>query len=62
MAENKTQPTAARVEDYLAAIEDDVRRADCEALVKLMRKVTQQPPVMWGQSIVGFGSYHYVYE
>jgi Domain of unknown function (DU1801) len=62
MAENKTQPTAARVENYLAAIEDDARRADCEALVKLMRKVTKQPPVMWGTGIVGFGSYHYVYE
>lgn len=62
MAENKTKPTTARVEDYLAAIEDDARRADCEALVKLMRKVTKAPPVMWGAGIVGFGSYHYVYE
>ncbi|MGL4576738.1 MAG: DUF1801 domain-containing protein [Burkholderiaceae bacterium] len=62
MAENKTKPTAAGVEDYLAAIEDDARRADCEALVKLMRKVTKEPPVMWGASIVGFGSYHYTYD
>jgi hypothetical protein len=62
MAENKTKPTAVRVEDYLAGIEDKARRADCEALVKLMRKVTRQPPVMWGPGIVGFGSYHYVYD
>ncbi len=61
MTENKTRPTGARVEQYLAAIKDDVRRSDCEALVKLMSKVTKQPPAMWGSSIVGFGSFHYKY-
>lgn len=62
MAANKTQPTDAKVADYLAAIEDETRRADCETLVKLMSKVTKQPPVMWGPSMVGFGTYHYKYE
>lgn len=62
MAENKTRATDASVEDYLAAIDDAMRRADCEALVQLMSKVTGEPPKMWGSSIVGFGSYHYKYE
>lgn len=62
MATNKTQATDASVEAYLAAIEDPGRRQDCAALVKLMSKVTKAPPVMWGSSIVGFGSYHYKYE
>ena len=62
MAENKTKVTNASVDDYLAAIEDSTRRADCTALVKLMVEITKQPPVMWGSSIVGFGSYHYKYE
>lgn len=62
MAENKTQATKASVEDYLVAITDDSRRADCEALTKLMRKVTGKPPVMWGPSIVGFDQYHYIYD
>lgn len=62
MATNKTQATDAPVEAYLAAIEDPGRRQDCAALVKLMSKVTKAPPVMWGSSIVGFGSYHYKYE
>jgi Domain of unknown function (DU1801) len=62
MAENKTKPTNVGVEEYLAAIEDPDRRADCAALVKLMKKITKQAPVMWGTSIVGFGSYRYVYE
>ncbi len=62
MAENKTKQTTASVEDYLAAIEDPSRRADCEALATLMAKVTQEPARMWGTAIVGFGSYHYVYD
>ena len=62
MATNKTQANDASVEAYLAAIEDPGRRQDCAALVKLMSKVTKAPPVMWGSSIVGFGSYHYKYE
>lgn len=62
MAENKTKATGASVERYLAAITDAGRRKDCEALSKLMSKVTKQPAKMWGTSIVGFGSYHYKYE
>jgi hypothetical protein len=62
MAENKTKATESSVADYLAAIEDEGRRKDCEALCELMAKATKQPPKMWGRSIVGFGSYHYRYE
>jgi len=65
MAENKTKATKAteaNVADYLTAIGDEARRKDCEALTKLMTKVTKQQPKMWGTSIVGFGSYHYKYE
>jgi len=62
MAENKTKPTEASVESYLAAIGDEARRKDCEALAQLMAKATKQPPTMWGTSIVGFGSYHYKYD
>lgn len=62
MAENKTKATEASVEDYVSAVEDEARRNDCEALVKLMTRATKHPPKMWGTSIVGFGSYHYKYE
>ncbi len=62
MAENKTKETLASVEAYLAAIGDATRRKECEALAKLMAKATQQPPKMWGPSIVGFGSHHYRYD
>lgn len=59
---NKTQLTAASVEEYLANIADEARRLDCQALTKLMAGVTRQKPRMWGASIVGFGSYHYKYD
>jgi len=62
MTENKTKLTDASVEGYIAAIDDESRRTDCETLAKLMAKATKQKPKMWGSSIVGFGSYHYKYD
>lgn len=62
MADNITKATDASVRDYFSSIEELGRREDCEALSKLMTKATRQQPVMWGSSIVGFGSYHYRYE
>ena len=62
MAENKTKPTGASVKDYLAARGSDQQRADCQELMALLERVTQQSPKMWGPSIVGYGSYRYTYE
>jgi hypothetical protein len=61
MAEPKTRPTDASVEDFLAAVPDERRRADCFAVLELMRRVTEEAPRMWGPSIVGFGAYRYAY-
>ena len=61
MAEPKTQPTDASVDGFLASIDDETRRRDCEALRDLMREVTGEEPKMWGLSMVGFGTYHYRY-
>ena len=63
MAENKTKPTADAVTKFLdEKVPDANRRADCDAIVELMEQATKQPGVMWGTSIVGFGTYHYKYE
>lgn len=62
MAENKTKATTASVSGYIAAIKDDARRKDCKALSALMKKATGITPKMWGNAIVGFGSYHYKYD
>lgn len=61
MSENKTRPTDASVEAFLDAVNDDGKRSDARVLVDMMAEVTGAPGVMWGSSIVGFGSYHYRY-
>ncbi|MCC7268113.1 MAG: DUF1801 domain-containing protein [Caulobacteraceae bacterium] len=61
MAEVKTRPTDASVDAFLGAVAHPVRRADGQALREMMQRLTGEPAVMWGPSIVGFGSYHYRY-
>lgn len=61
MAEIKTRPTEVRPEDFIAAVEHPVRRADGLALLRMMERATGEPAAMWGPSIIGFGSYHYRY-
>jgi hypothetical protein len=62
MAKNKTKPTGASVADYIASRANEQQRKDCRELMALLRKVTRQPPRMWGPSIVGYGSYRYTYD
>lgn len=62
MAENKTKPTDARIEDYIASRANEQQRSDCQELMALLEKITGQPPKMWGPSIVGYGRYRYTYE
>jgi hypothetical protein len=59
--EPKTQPTDADVADFLAGIADEQRRADSEAICRLIAEETGEPPKMWGKGIVGFGSYRMTY-
>ncbi len=61
MAEPKTTMNQDSVADFLAGVADPQRRADATDLCELIREVTGAEPAMWGTSIVGFGSYHYVY-
>lgn len=61
MAGPKTVPTAADPGEFLAGVADPGRRADAEAACALIREVTGAEPVMWGDSIIGFGTYHYRY-
>jgi hypothetical protein len=59
---NKTVANDASVADFIARIEDEKKRKDAQALVDLMREATGAEPKMWGDTIVGFGDYHYKYE
>ncbi len=61
MAENKTKPTDASVADYLASRANAQQLADCQDLMAMVHRVTGEDPVMWGPSIVGYGTYRYTY-
>jgi hypothetical protein len=58
---NKTLANDADVETFVAGVADDHRREDLRTVLRLMHDVTGEPPTMWGDSIVGFGSRHYRY-
>jgi len=57
----KTQPTDVSVKAFLDAITDPKRKADCQAIIKLMKGITKAEPVLWGASIIGFGKFTYTY-
>jgi hypothetical protein len=59
MSALKTRPTEQRVEDFLETIEHKTRKSDGYKLLEIFKDVTRESPVMWGSSIVGFGSYTY---
>ena len=62
MAELKTKRNRKSVRKFIAAVENDRRRADAEVVLDLMEEVMGEKPAMWGDSMVGFGSYRYKYE
>jgi len=53
--------TGASVEGFLARVPDGQRREDARRLCAMMQQITGEPPMMWGSSIIGFGTYHYRY-
>lgn len=57
----KTKPTEVAPADFVAAVENEQKRKDAEWIMAMMAEVTGESPVMWGPSIIGFGTYHYVY-
>ncbi|MEP7157450.1 MAG: DUF1801 domain-containing protein [Betaproteobacteria bacterium] len=61
MAENKTKPTGVSVAAFINANPDPAKRADAKSLVKMMQQATGEKPKLWGPSIIGFGTCHYVY-
>ena len=60
MSEPKTKVNNASVKDFLNSIENEQIRKDCFEISKIMEGATNAKPKMWGASIVGFGSYHYI--
>lgn len=61
MAELKTQKNDHSVSNFLNAVEHPGRRADGFKLLEIFTEISGEIPSMWGDSIVGFGSYQYQY-
>ena len=61
MSDNKTKPTEIDARDFINSVQNKTRREDALRLLDIFAEITGEPPVMWGPSIIGFGSYHYRY-
>jgi hypothetical protein len=58
--ENKTKPTHVTIETFLAGVEPQFRRDEARIIDALLRDISGQVPVMWGASIIGYGTYDYM--
>ena len=61
MTQLKTKPNKQTVSAFLKGVEPQQKREACYTIFKLMQEVTGKIPQMWGNSVVGFGNYHYNY-
>ena len=59
VAEIKTKPTDASVEDFINSVEPEQKRKDSFELLALMKKATGEEPKLWGGSLIGFGDKRY---
>ena len=57
--DRKTKPTDASADEVIAAVADERRRTDAREALALMREVTGTEPVVWGPSMIGFGTQPY---
>lgn len=62
MYEQKTKETDANVIEFIEAVESPKKREDAYRLLDIYTETTGYEAKMWGPSIIGFGSYHYVYK
>lgn len=62
MKENKTKPLDSMIDEFLDAVEPERKRSDARVLCDLFSRLSGEPPVMWGPSIIGFGHYCYRYD
>lgn len=59
LVEIKTKPTAASVVDFINKVTEEQKRNDSFVLLEMMKKATGEEPVLWSNSIIGFGNKRY---
>lgn len=55
MSDLKTKPTHSRVEVFFKSVDEEEKRADCFAILNLVKKVTGDERRMWGPGMGGSG-------
>jgi hypothetical protein len=58
---NKITATSVSVSDFISAVPTEKRRDEAQILLQIFGRASGQSAVMWGPSIIGFGSHHYRY-
>ena len=58
----KTIENDASAEDFIDAVPEETKRKDSYVLLDMYKRVTGAEPRMWGESMIGFGKYHYKSE
>lgn len=61
MYEQKTKETDESAIEFIESVENPKKRQDAYRLLEIFEETSGYPAKMWGPSIIGFGSYHYVY-
>ena len=61
MYEQKTKETDADAIEFIESVDHPKQRQAAYKLLELFEETSGYPAKMWGPSIIGFGSYNYVY-
>ena len=59
LAKIKTTENASSVDDFVNSVSDKQQHTDSLTMIKLMEKVSNEKPKMWGKSMIGFGNKRY---
>ena len=62
MYELKTKENNDSVIEFIEKVENPKKREDAYKLLDIFTEASGYPAKMWGDSIIGFGSYHYKYK
>ncbi len=60
--QNKTKPTKISVSAYIQTLDTPEQKKDVKTIIQLWKEITPYKPKIWGESIIGFGEYHYKYK
>ena len=56
----KTVKNKSSVSKFIGSIKDESRKKEAKILLALMKRASKKTPKMWGESMIGFGEYHYL--